>query len=156
MRLHIHLARKFSTRFSAFLVLVTREDEFSDRLNSRANFKGCTSLHYAVLADDNEIVRLLLNHGKLQICKVIENTNQKNRWQLSYRKQAKIWWMNLVINWNSLSTFYFNRCWSNNWKWQWSQTHSLCENFPNKRIIEISRKQGNHFVHNFTSKYNQL
>ena len=45
-------------------VLVTREDEFSDRLNTRANFKGCTSLHYAVLADDHEIVDLLLKHGK--------------------------------------------------------------------------------------------
>ena len=47
-------------------VLVTREDEFSDRLNTRANFKGCTSLHYAVLSDDHEIVDLLLKHGKLE------------------------------------------------------------------------------------------
>ena len=47
-------------------VLVTREDEFSDRMNTRANFKGCTSLHYAVLSDNHEIVDLLLKHGKLE------------------------------------------------------------------------------------------
>ncbi len=45
-------------------VLVTREDEFSDRLNFGANFKGCTSLHYAVLADDSELIDLLLKYGK--------------------------------------------------------------------------------------------
>ena len=30
-------------------VLYEREDEFSDKLNSRATFRGFTSLHYAVL-----------------------------------------------------------------------------------------------------------
>ena len=40
-----------------------REDEFSDRLNTRATFKGFTSLHYAVLTDDLDIIRLLLNNG---------------------------------------------------------------------------------------------
>ena len=45
-------------------VLITREDEFSDRLNTRASFKGCTSLHYAVLVDDLEMVQLLIDSGK--------------------------------------------------------------------------------------------
>ncbi len=30
----------------------TREDEFSDRLNNRATFIGCTALHYACIIDD--------------------------------------------------------------------------------------------------------
>ncbi|XP_063249758.1 mitochondrial disaggregase isoform X4 [Prinia subflava] len=42
-------------------VLVTREDDFNNRLNIRANFKGCTALHYAVLADDYLTVKLLLD-----------------------------------------------------------------------------------------------
>jgi len=47
-----------------FIVLVIREDEFSDRLSARANFRGCTSLHYAVLADDYYLVQLLLEAGE--------------------------------------------------------------------------------------------
>ncbi|ODM89084.1 Caseinolytic peptidase B protein [Orchesella cincta] len=42
---------------------IQREDEFSDRLNNRSNFKGCTSLHYAALSDDAETVQILLDHG---------------------------------------------------------------------------------------------
>ncbi|XP_041532342.1 caseinolytic peptidase B protein homolog isoform X1 [Microtus oregoni] len=42
-------------------VLVTREDDFNNRLNNRASFKGCTALHYAVLADDYRIVKELLD-----------------------------------------------------------------------------------------------
>ncbi|XP_077984760.1 mitochondrial disaggregase-like [Glandiceps talaboti] len=44
-------------------VLVTREDEFCDHLNNRANFRGCTALHYAVLADNNPVVKELLDGG---------------------------------------------------------------------------------------------
>ncbi|KAM5248108.1 mitochondrial disaggregase isoform 2-T2 [Ctenodactylus gundi] len=44
-------------------VLVTREDDFNNRLNNRANFKGCTALHYAVLADDYRTVKELLDGG---------------------------------------------------------------------------------------------
>ncbi|KAL2096273.1 hypothetical protein ACEWY4_008421 [Coilia grayii] len=44
-------------------VLVTREDEFSSRLSSRANFRGCTALHYAVLADDLATAHTLLEAG---------------------------------------------------------------------------------------------
>ncbi|CAG0888056.1 unnamed protein product [Cyprideis torosa] len=44
-------------------VMVTREDEFSDNLSSRSSFKGCTALHYAVLADSLPVVKLLLERG---------------------------------------------------------------------------------------------
>nr|XP_020481719.1 caseinolytic peptidase B protein homolog [Labrus bergylta] len=44
-------------------VLVSREDEFSSRLSSRAGFRGCTALHYATLADDTLAVRMLLEAG---------------------------------------------------------------------------------------------
>uniref|UniRef100_A0A673BBV2 ClpB homolog, mitochondrial AAA ATPase chaperonin n=1 Tax=Sphaeramia orbicularis TaxID=375764 RepID=A0A673BBV2_9TELE len=44
-------------------VLVSREDEFSHRLSSRAGFRGCTALHYATLADDPRTVRMLLEAG---------------------------------------------------------------------------------------------
>ena len=40
-----------------------REDEFSDRLNNRATFKGFTALHYAVLNDNLSIVEILLEAG---------------------------------------------------------------------------------------------
>ncbi|XP_056417035.1 caseinolytic peptidase B protein homolog [Hyla sarda] len=44
-------------------VLVTREDEFSNRLNNRASFRGCTALHYAVLMDDYGTAQALLEGG---------------------------------------------------------------------------------------------
>ncbi|XP_064486483.1 mitochondrial disaggregase-like [Ornithodoros turicata] len=44
-------------------VLVTREDEFSNRLSNRASFSGCTALHYAILANDMETIRTLLERG---------------------------------------------------------------------------------------------
>ncbi|XP_005108368.1 caseinolytic peptidase B protein homolog [Aplysia californica] len=44
-------------------VLLTREEEFSDRLSNRANFQDCTPLHYAVLINDKTSVRYLLDAG---------------------------------------------------------------------------------------------
>ncbi|XP_029457904.1 LOW QUALITY PROTEIN: caseinolytic peptidase B protein homolog [Rhinatrema bivittatum] len=44
-------------------VLVTREDDFSSRLNNHASFRGCTALHYAVLSDDYRTVKELLEGG---------------------------------------------------------------------------------------------
>jgi len=44
-------------------VQISREDEFSSRLSNRANFRGCTALHYAALADDPGIVNALLEAG---------------------------------------------------------------------------------------------
>lgn len=40
-----------------------RDEEFCGRLNNRATFLGCTALHYAVLADEEEIVQMLLETG---------------------------------------------------------------------------------------------
>jgi len=42
---------------------VKREEEFSDRLNNQATFRGCTALHYAVLADSITCVKTLLDGG---------------------------------------------------------------------------------------------
>lgn len=40
-----------------------RLTEFSDYLNPHADFRGCTALHYAVLVDDKELVKILLAAG---------------------------------------------------------------------------------------------
>lgn len=50
-------------KFSKFSVLLQREEEFCDHLNSRATFKGFTPLHYAVLADSKACVQILLEAG---------------------------------------------------------------------------------------------
>lgn len=44
-------------------VLFEREDEFSNRLNNRATFKGFTALHYGVLTDDLDLIKMLLDSG---------------------------------------------------------------------------------------------
>lgn len=44
-------------------VQISREDEFSDRLSNRANFRGCTALHYAALYDDPALANILLEAG---------------------------------------------------------------------------------------------
>ena len=44
-------------------VQIGREDEFSDRLSPRANFRGCTALHYAALADNVGVINTLLEAG---------------------------------------------------------------------------------------------
>ncbi|XP_054006541.1 caseinolytic peptidase B protein homolog [Hylaeus anthracinus] len=50
-------------RINSLDVLIIREEEFSDRLNSRASFKGFTPLHYAVLADSKACIKALLDGG---------------------------------------------------------------------------------------------
>ena len=47
----------------------TREDEFSDRLNNRATFSGCTALHYACIIDDAGEVNHFISNCN---CKVHE------------------------------------------------------------------------------------
>ncbi|XP_074619996.1 mitochondrial disaggregase-like [Acropora palmata] len=47
----------------SFDVIFMREDDFSDRLNQRANFSGFTPLHYAALSDSHECVRRLIDAG---------------------------------------------------------------------------------------------
>lgn len=57
-------------RMHAIDVLQKREDEFSDKLNSRASFRGFTPLHYAVVTENIDIINLLLESGA--------NPNQEN------------------------------------------------------------------------------
>ncbi|KAM9247917.1 mitochondrial disaggregase [Leptosomus discolor] len=70
-------------------VLVTREDDFNNRLNIRANFKGCTALHYAVLADDYLTVQLLLDGGASPLQK-----NEMGHTPLDYAREGEV--MNLL------------------------------------------------------------
>jgi hypothetical protein len=42
---------------------VRREHEFSDALSNRASFRGFTALHYAVIIDDIDVVKALLEGG---------------------------------------------------------------------------------------------
>jgi len=44
-------------------VQIAREDEFCDRLSPRANFRGCTALHYAALSDNIGVLNTLLESG---------------------------------------------------------------------------------------------
>lgn len=53
--------------FFSFLVIVSREDEFCDRLSKNADFSGFTPLHYAALSDDYECIKLLLEAGNAKI-----------------------------------------------------------------------------------------
>ncbi|KAF4079455.1 hypothetical protein AMELA_G00178210 [Ameiurus melas] len=66
-------------------VLVMREDEFSNRLSTRTSFRGCTSLHYAVLADDLHTVRMLLDAGANPL-----QVNELGRIPLSYAKEGEM------------------------------------------------------------------
>ncbi|XP_066846184.1 mitochondrial disaggregase isoform X1 [Anser cygnoides] len=70
-------------------VLVTREDEFNNRLNIRASFRGCTALHYAVLADDYLTVKLLLDGGANPLQK-----NEMGHTPLDYAREGEV--MNLL------------------------------------------------------------
>lgn len=66
-------------------VLVSREDEFSSRLSSRASFRGCSALHYAVLADDLRTVRMLLDAGANPLQK-----NELGHTPLTYAKEGEM------------------------------------------------------------------
>ncbi|KAM4742174.1 mitochondrial disaggregase isoform 2-T2 [Anableps anableps] len=66
-------------------VLVSREDEFSSRLSSRAGFRGCTALHYATLADDPYTVRLLLEAGANPL-----QTNGLGHTARAYAKEGEV------------------------------------------------------------------
>ncbi|XP_056466772.1 caseinolytic peptidase B protein homolog [Gadus chalcogrammus] len=66
-------------------VLVSREDEFSSRLSSRAGFRGCTALHYATLADDLRTVSMLLEAGANPL-----QTNGLGHAPRSYAKEGEL------------------------------------------------------------------
>uniref|UniRef100_A0A8D0CY09 ClpB family mitochondrial disaggregase n=1 Tax=Sander lucioperca TaxID=283035 RepID=A0A8D0CY09_SANLU len=66
-------------------VLVSREDEFSSRLSSRAGFRGCTALHYATLADDPRTVRMLLEAGANPL-----QTNGLGHTARAYAKEGEV------------------------------------------------------------------
>uniref|UniRef100_A0A7N6ABR0 ClpB homolog, mitochondrial AAA ATPase chaperonin n=1 Tax=Anabas testudineus TaxID=64144 RepID=A0A7N6ABR0_ANATE len=66
-------------------VLVSREDEFSSRLSSRAGFRGCTALHYATLADDPHTVRMLLEAGANPL-----QTNALGHTARAYAKEGEV------------------------------------------------------------------
>ncbi|XP_075775747.1 mitochondrial disaggregase [Pelodiscus sinensis] len=66
-------------------VLVTREDDFNNRLNNRASFKGCTALHYAVLADDYGTVKLLLDGGASPL-----QRNEMGHTPLDYARDGEV------------------------------------------------------------------
>uniref|UniRef100_A0A3B3D0P4 ClpB family mitochondrial disaggregase n=1 Tax=Oryzias melastigma TaxID=30732 RepID=A0A3B3D0P4_ORYME len=66
-------------------VLVSREDEFSSRLSSRAGFRGCTALHYATLADDALAVRMLLEAGANPL-----QTNGLGHTARAYAKEGEV------------------------------------------------------------------
>ncbi len=50
-------------RMPAVEAMIVREKEFSDLLNNNKSYKNCTALHYAVLADSEKTVRVLLERG---------------------------------------------------------------------------------------------
>ncbi|KAG9471776.1 hypothetical protein GDO78_022908 [Eleutherodactylus coqui] len=66
-------------------VLVTREDDFSNRLNNRASFRGCTALHYAVLMDDYGTVQALLEGGADPLQK-----NEMGHSPLDYAREGEL------------------------------------------------------------------
>ncbi|KAM4846767.1 mitochondrial disaggregase isoform 2-T2 [Thomomys bottae] len=66
-------------------VLVTREDDFNNRLNNRASFKGCTALHYAVLADDFRTVKELLDGGANPV-----QRNEMGHTPLDYAREGEV------------------------------------------------------------------
>ncbi|CAL8351363.1 unnamed protein product [Lota lota] len=66
-------------------VLVSREDEFSSRLSSRAGFRGCTALHYATLADDLRTASILLEAGANPL-----QTNSLGHAPRSYAKEGEL------------------------------------------------------------------
>ena len=62
---HVETGHSSCVCVLSFAVIMTREEEFSHRLNKNANFCGFTPLHYASLIDSYEGVKLLLQGGNI-------------------------------------------------------------------------------------------
>nr|KAG5692011.1 hypothetical protein BaRGS_027656 [Batillaria attramentaria] len=81
-------------------VMITREEEFSNRLSNKANFRDCTALHYAVLADDVECVKILLQKAmkemliqsitKFEEKRAKEEAEERRRFPLELRLKEAI------------------------------------------------------------------
>ncbi|KAK2092636.1 hypothetical protein P7K49_029165 [Saguinus oedipus] len=65
--------------------MVTQEDDFNNRLNNRTSFKGCTALHYAVLADDCHTAEELLDGG----AKPLQSTEMEHT-PLDYAQEGEV------------------------------------------------------------------
>ena len=72
-------------RMHSIDVMVSRQADFSDDLNLRANFRGCTALHYAVLADDIGVISVLLDAGADPL-----RANEYGRTPLDYARTDQI------------------------------------------------------------------
>lgn len=59
-----------------------RDEEFSNSLSQKATFRGFTALHYAVLADNCDVVKLLLDAGADPLIE-----NESGHKALMYAKQ---------------------------------------------------------------------
>ncbi|GJQ81472.1 hypothetical protein Trydic_g14628 [Trypoxylus dichotomus] len=66
-------------------VLMSRDEEFSSQLNNRATFLGFTALHYAVLTDNLDIVKLLLKAGANPLLE-----NDSGHKPIQYAKEGEI------------------------------------------------------------------
>lgn len=58
-----HLLHNYSFVHPSPLVAQLRDAEFCSYINHYISYSGFTPLHYAILLDDIEVVRLLLDNG---------------------------------------------------------------------------------------------
>ena len=61
------LSKRFELFNFVFLVAELRERHFCSSLNHYATYTGCTPLHYAVILDNEDIIQLLLDNGKIHL-----------------------------------------------------------------------------------------
>ena len=72
-------------RMHSIEVQISRQEDFNDDLSLRANFRGCTPLHYAALADDIGTINLLLEAGADPL-----RANDYGRTPLDYANGPKV------------------------------------------------------------------
>ena len=57
--------------YHSTIVADVRDKEFCSFINHYSNYSGFTPLHYAIIKDDERIVKYLLEHGSIVPCHVI-------------------------------------------------------------------------------------